>query len=187
MSPLSLHTARIKISLERTPSGNWPTDGASAVSKPRRAGRPGEETAVERREAQRARSRRFAQADCPVARAAPEARASGNIRPRGAATTLAPPGAALPASVGEEFLTVASMAKPRALRRAARTKSLTSFQEVSMTQLGRRFGLSEMPGSGVSCGKDGLFVGEVPLLCKPPVRWLWAVAAAPDGRSQSRS
>ncbi|MGA7958710.1 MAG: hypothetical protein WCA26_16805, partial [Xanthobacteraceae bacterium] len=40
--------------------------GASAVSKPRRAGRPGEEAAVERREAQRARSRRFAQADCPV-------------------------------------------------------------------------------------------------------------------------
>ncbi len=33
-----------------------------------------------------------------------------------------------------------------------------------MTQLGRRFGLSEMPGSGVSCGKNGLFVGEVPLL-----------------------
>ena len=33
-----------------------------------------------------------------------------------------------------------------------------------MTQLGRRFGLSEMPGSGVSCGKDGPFVGEVPLL-----------------------
>ena len=49
---------------------------------------------MERREAQRARSRRFAQADRPVARAAPEARASGNIRPRGAATTLAPPGAA---------------------------------------------------------------------------------------------
>ena len=81
--------------------------GASAVFKPRRAGRLGKETAVERREAQRARSRRFAQADCPVARAAPEARASGNIRPRGAAMTLAPPGAALPACVGEEFLIVA--------------------------------------------------------------------------------
>jgi hypothetical protein len=35
-------------------------DGASAVFKPRRAGRLGDETAVERREAQRARSRRFA-------------------------------------------------------------------------------------------------------------------------------
>jgi hypothetical protein len=40
---------------------------------------------VERREAQRARSRRFAQADCPVARATPEAQAGGNIRPRGVA------------------------------------------------------------------------------------------------------
>ena len=40
---------------------------------------------VERREAQRARSRRFAQADCSVARATPEARAGGNIRPRGVA------------------------------------------------------------------------------------------------------
>lgn len=36
-----------------------------------------------------------------------------------------------------------------------------------MTQLGRRFGLSEMPGSGISCGKDGAFVGEVPLLERP--------------------
>jgi hypothetical protein len=33
-----------------------------------------------------------------------------------------------------------------------------------MTQLGRRFELSEMPGRGISCGKDGPFVGEVPLL-----------------------
>lgn len=32
------------------------------------------------------------------------------------------------------------------------------------TQLGRRFGLSDMPGSGVSCGEGGVFVGEVPLL-----------------------
>src|ERR1700676_4296482 len=44
--------------------------------------------AVERREAPRARSRRFAQADRPVARATPEARASGNIRPRGVAPKL---------------------------------------------------------------------------------------------------
>ncbi len=36
-----------------------------------------------------------------------------------------------------------------------------------MTQLGRRFGLSDMPGSGISCGKDGAFVGEVPLLERP--------------------
>jgi hypothetical protein len=50
---------------------------------------------VERREAQRARSRRFAQADCSVARATPEAWAGGNIRPRGVATTPAPPGAPL--------------------------------------------------------------------------------------------
>jgi len=40
---------------------------------------------VERREAQRARSRRFAQADRSVARATPEAWAVGNIRPRGVA------------------------------------------------------------------------------------------------------
>jgi hypothetical protein len=40
---------------------------------------------VERREAQRARNRRFAQADCSVARATPEAWAGGNIRPRGVA------------------------------------------------------------------------------------------------------
>ena len=40
---------------------------------------------VERREAQRARSRRFAQAERPVARATPEARAGGNVRPRGVA------------------------------------------------------------------------------------------------------
>jgi hypothetical protein len=40
---------------------------------------------VERREAQRARSRRFAQADRSVARATPEAWAGGNIRPRGVA------------------------------------------------------------------------------------------------------
>jgi hypothetical protein len=33
-----------------------------------------------------------------------------------------------------------------------------------MNQLGRRFGLSEMPGSGVACNENGLFVGEVPLL-----------------------
>ncbi len=126
---------------------------------------------MERREAQRARSRRFAQADCPVARAAPEARASGNIRPRGAATTLAPPGAALPASVGEEFLSVAFLSVAWAnLGRAGaprERKCSPHFGKVSMTQLGRRFRLSDMPGSGISCGKDGAFVGEVPLLERP--------------------
>jgi hypothetical protein len=50
---------------------------------------------VERREAQRARSRRFAQAERPVARATPEAWAGGNIRPRGVAHDPAPPGAPL--------------------------------------------------------------------------------------------
>jgi len=50
---------------------------------------------VERREAQRARSRRFAQADRSVARATPEAWAGGNIRLRGVAHDPAPPGAPL--------------------------------------------------------------------------------------------
>jgi hypothetical protein len=105
LSSLLLHIERIKISLGRTPPADLkPADGASVVFEPRRAGRLGDETAVERREAQRARSRRFAQADCPVARAAPEARASGNIRPRGAATASAPPGAALSASVRGRIL-----------------------------------------------------------------------------------
>lgn len=33
-----------------------------------------------------------------------------------------------------------------------------------MTQLGRRFGLSNEPGNGVWCGETGVFVGAVPLL-----------------------
>jgi hypothetical protein len=33
-----------------------------------------------------------------------------------------------------------------------------------LTQLGRRFGLSNELGSGVRCGEDGVFVGSVPLL-----------------------
>ena len=57
--------------------------------------RPRTAMVVERREAQRARSRRFAQADCSVARATPEAWAGGNIRPRGVAHDPAPPGAPL--------------------------------------------------------------------------------------------
>src|SRR5580700_9378096 len=47
--------------------------------------RRGTAMVVERREAQRARSRRFAQAERSVARATPEAWAGGNIRPRGVA------------------------------------------------------------------------------------------------------
>ncbi len=61
-----------------------PAGGARAV--PAGGGRqPLARAAVERREAPRARSRRFAQADRSVARATPEARAGGNIRPRGVA------------------------------------------------------------------------------------------------------
>jgi hypothetical protein len=33
-----------------------------------------------------------------------------------------------------------------------------------LSQLGRRFGLSDEPGSGVSCAENGVFVGAVPLL-----------------------
>jgi hypothetical protein len=33
-----------------------------------------------------------------------------------------------------------------------------------LAQLGRHFSLSDQVGSGVSCGKDGLFIGKVPLL-----------------------
>jgi hypothetical protein len=36
-----------------------------------------------------------------------------------------------------------------------------------MTQLGRRFGLSDVSGNGVSCDENGAFVGEVPLLEQP--------------------
>ena len=62
---------------------------------------------VERREAQRARSRRSSQGDWSVARATPEARASGNVRPRGVATTPAPPGAPLFLRTGLAFVTLA--------------------------------------------------------------------------------
>jgi hypothetical protein len=34
----------------------------------------------------------------------------------------------------------------------------------TMAYFGRRFSLSNMPGAGISCGHDGLFVGAVPLL-----------------------
>jgi hypothetical protein len=36
--------------------------------------------------------------------------------------------------------------------------------ERPLTPIGRRFALSDMPGVGVSCGEDGVFVGGVPLL-----------------------
>jgi hypothetical protein len=46
-----------------------------------------------------------------------------------------------------------------------------------MTQLGRRFGLSDIPGSGIFCGENGAFVADVPLLeqChgpNGPKQWL---------------
>ncbi len=36
--------------------------------------------------------------------------------------------------------------------------------EETLTFLGRRFGLSDVPGTGITCGENGLFVGPVPLL-----------------------
>lgn len=33
-----------------------------------------------------------------------------------------------------------------------------------MSYLGRRFGLTDLPGAGVSCGNNGVYVGAVPLL-----------------------
>jgi hypothetical protein len=42
--------------------------------------------------------------------------------------------------------------------------STIDSQEAPLTQLGRRFGLSNELGSGVRCGEDGVFVGSVPLL-----------------------
>ena len=75
-----------------------PADAAGAVLKPRRStAAPG--TAVERREAPRARSRRSSRGERSVARAAPEARASGNIRPRGAAHDFGASRRFTPASV----------------------------------------------------------------------------------------
>src|ERR1700730_3706716 len=50
------------------------------------------------------------------------------------------------------------------MRRENKEVCFLHRRKESMTQLGRRFGLSDMPGCGVSCGENGLFVGEVPLL-----------------------
>src|SRR5271155_3241836 len=76
-----------------------PTDAASAVL--RGGGRLSQRgTAGERREAPRARNRRFAQADCPVARGTPEARASGNIRQRGVAPKFGASRRSIPPALG---------------------------------------------------------------------------------------
>jgi hypothetical protein len=75
---------------------------------------------VERREAQRARSRRFAQADRSVARATPEAWAGGNIRPRGVAYD---PGASRRSTLFRVALRDRSSGKTRTqTKRAARTE-----------------------------------------------------------------
>ena len=42
-----------------------------------------------------------------------------------------------------------------------------------MSYLGRCFGLSDVPGRGVSCGENGVFVGEVPLLEGPSASDRW--------------
>ena len=74
---------------------------------------------VERREAQRARSRQFAQADCSVARATPEAWAGGNIRPRGVAHD---PGASRRSTLFRVALRDRGFGKTRTqTKRAART------------------------------------------------------------------
>src|SRR5271156_1209646 len=75
--PLTVRTLADDAGRPRSGSG---TRAAAVDSRWRRTA-----MGVERREAQRARSRRFAQADCSVARATPEAWAGGNIRPRGVA------------------------------------------------------------------------------------------------------
>jgi hypothetical protein len=53
------------------------------------------------------------------------------------------------------------------MRRENKEACLPHRRKRSMTQLGRRFGLSDSPGNGVSCGENGLFIGEVPLLERP--------------------
>lgn len=51
-----------------------------------------------------------------------------------------------------------------------------------MTQVGRRFGLSERLGSGVCCNENGLFVGEIPLLecCGSNGFGQWRPRSVPD-------
>jgi len=52
-----------------------------------------------------------------------------------------------------------------------------------LTQLGRRFGLSNELGSGVRCGEDGVFVGSVPLLEQSSSRSgpdQWQLRPVPD-------
>lgn len=43
-------------------------------------------------------------------------------------------------------------------------RSNKDSQEAPLTQLGRRFGLSNELDTGVWCGENGVFVGAVPLL-----------------------
>lgn len=49
-----------------------------------------------------------------------------------------------------------------------------------MSYLGRCFGLSDVPGRGVSCGENGVFVGEVPLLEGPSASDRWKPRPASD-------
>jgi len=94
---------------------------------------------VERREAQRARSRRFAQADHPVARATPETWPGGNIRPRGVAHDPAPPGA--PLFFGMAFVSVAfGKARTQKMRRENKEACLFRREELwADGQLGRDY------------------------------------------------
>ena len=68
---------------------------------------------------------------------------------------------------GESFLGVV-VGKARA-RMASRERLLLFephdiHEEIPLSQIGRRFGLSDERGSGVSCDEKGVFVGAVPLL-----------------------
>src|SRR5271156_3496662 len=95
------------------------TKGRISLSNGRRRRRPVDRARcmVERREAPRARSRRFAQADRSVARATPEARAGGNIRPRGVATTLGASRRSIPPVFGGTFVKLeAKLGRERAAR-----------------------------------------------------------------------
>ena len=78
---------------------------------------------VERREAQRARSRRFAQADRSVARATPEAWAGGNIRPRGVAHD---PGASRRSTLFEWLCVTVALAKLGRKQNAPRERKSVS-------------------------------------------------------------
>lgn len=56
-------------------------------------------------------------------------------------------------------------------------------EEKKLTQIGRRFGLSDQAGSGIFCDENGVFVGAVPLLERsgsPPGRNQWRPRTVPD-------